>query len=242
MKPIVGIFAEVDGNLVTSVKGDYISAVEKAGGVPFVFPYVENDETLDEMIGTCDGIFFTGGADIEPDRYGEAKKPTCGEPQLNRDILEFKAFDIAFKMKKPILAVCRGAQLVNVALGGTLYQDIPTEFDTDTIHRQTEGIYEYSHDVAVMEDTPLYRLCGEMRIKANSFHHQAIKKLGDGLEVMATADDGIIEAVYYKGDQYIRAYQWHPERLFNNDDFNRGVFGDFIKECIREGERYENQN
>ena len=242
MKPIIGILADVDRNRVTSVKGDYISAIEMAGGVPFVFPYVQNDETLGEMVDACDGIFFTGGVDISPDRYGEDKKPTCGEPQLNRDVLEFKAFDMAFKMKKPILAVCRGAQLVNVALGGTLYQDIPTEVDTDTVHRQTEGIYEYSHDVEIKEGTPLFRLCGETRIKANSFHHQAIKKLGEGLAVMAQADDGIVEAVYYTGNRYICAYQWHPERLFYNDDFNRGVFGDFVKECIREGERYENQN
>lgn len=241
-RPIVGILADVDGNLVTSVKRDYISAIEGCGGIPFVFPYVQNDEILGKMIGACDGIFFTGGVDISPCRYGEEKRPTCGEPQLKRDTLELCAFDIAFGMKKPILAVCRGAQLVNVALGGSLYQDIPTEFDTDMQHRQTEGIYEYSHGVEIKEGTPLFRLCGKTHIKANSFHHQAIKRLGEGLEVMATAGDGIIEAVYYTGNQYIRAYQWHPERLYGADEFNRDVFSDFIRECVREGEQHEAQN
>ena len=231
MKPIIGILTEVDEDFVTSVKKNYISAIEKAGGLPLVLPYVEDDGILDGMIDVCRGFFFTGGKDIAPKRYGEEKKPTCGELQLNRDDLEFRAFKMAFEAKKPILAICRGAQLVNVALGGTLYQDVPTEVNTKLIHRQTEGEFEYSHDVNINEKTPLYTLFGTNRIKGNSFHHQAIKKLGDGLEVMATADDGIVEAVYYTGDQYIRAYQWHPERLLDKDEYNRAIFEDFIKEC-----------
>ena len=136
MKPIIGIFAEVDENLVTSVRRNYVSAIERAGGLPILFPYVESDEILSEMIEACDGIFFTGGKDIEPSRYNESKKEKCDETQANRDDLEFRAFAKAFEAKKPIFAICRGAQLVNVALGGTLYQDIPSEIKTDIIHRQ----------------------------------------------------------------------------------------------------------
>ena len=231
MKPIIGILAEVDEDLTTAVKRNYISAVERSGGLPFVLPYVEDDEMLDGIVNACHGFFFTGGKDIDPARYGEVKKNNCGDTQPYRDDLEFRAFKKVFDSGKPILAICRGAQLVNAALGGTLYQDIPTEVNTELIHRQTEGEFEYSHEVNIKADTPLYMLVRAERIKANSFHHQAIKKLGNGLEVMATADDGIIEAVYHTGDQYIRAYQWHPERLFDKDEYNRGIFDDFIRNC-----------
>lgn len=233
MKPIIGILGEVDGNLVTAVRRNYISAIERAGGAPMLFPYVENNGILDEMIDLCDGIFFTGGKDIDPARYNEIKKETCGEIQQNRDDLEFRAFTKAFEAKKPIFAICRGAQLVNVALGGTLYQDIPSEINTELIHRQTVGEFEYSHDVNIVKDTPLYDLIGSERIKANSFHHQAVKELGEGLAVMAKSDDGIVEALYYMGDRYVRAYQWHPERLFDKDVCNRSIFDDFIRNCMR---------
>ena len=231
MKPIIGILGEVDGNLVTAVRRNYISAIERAGGAPMLFPYVENNGILDEMIDLCDGIFFTGGKDIDPARYNEIKKETCDEIQQNRDDLEFRAFTKAFEAKKPIFAICRGAQLVNVALGGTLYQDIPSEINTELIHRQTVGEFEYSHDVNIVKDTPLYDLIGSERIKANSFHHQAIKTLGKNLAVMALADDGIIEAIYSTDSRYIRAYQWHPERLIETETTNMELFRDFVNAC-----------
>ena len=232
-KPVIGILAEVDGELLTKVKNTYIKAIEAAGGIPLVFPYVENGDTLELMISACDGIFFTGGADISPKRYGEEIKPACGEIQKNRDALEFEAFGKAFALKKPILAICRGAQLVNVALGGTLYQDIPSELATDISHRQSASELEFSHSVNINKNTPLAALLGAERIQANSFHHQALKRLGEGLCVMATADDGVVEAVYYSGAQYIRAYQWHPERLCQKDAYNRKIFDDFIEACLK---------
>lgn len=231
MKPIIGILAEVDENLTTAVKRNYISAVERSGGLPLVLPYIEDDAILDGIVNVCHGFFFTGGKDIDPERYGEVKKKTCDDTQPYRDDLEFRAFKKVFDSGKPILAICRGAQLINVCLGGTLYQDIPTEVNTQLVHRQTEGEFEYSYDVNIMADTPLYALVGAERIKANSFHHQAIKKIGEGLKVMATADDGIVEAVYHSGQRYLRAYQWHPERLYCADEFNRSIFDDFINNC-----------
>lgn len=241
MKPIIGILTEVDENLVTSVKKNYISAIERSGGLPLVLPYVEDDAILDGIVNACHGFFFTGGKDIDPAIYGEVKKKTCDETQPYRDDLEFRAFKKIFDSGKPILAVCRGAQLVNIALGGTLYQDIPTEVNTELVHRQTEGEFEYSHDVNIKADTPLYTLIGAERIKSNSFHHQAIKKIGEGLKVMATADDGIVEAVYYGGQRYLRAYQWHPERLYCADEFNRSIFYDFINNCALCGKEVYNE-
>ena len=232
MKPIIGVLAEVDTELVCKVNNAYINAIEKSGGVPVLLPYVQDKATLDAFVTKCDGFFFTGGADVAPSRYGEEIKDTCGVIQYRRDELDFAMLERVLDSRKPILAVCRGAQLVNVALGGTLYQDIPTEVDTNTVHRQSEPKNVFSHSVRTVENTPLSTLLGMETIPVNSFHHQAIKMLGNGLEVMALADDGIIEAVYRTGTQYLRAYQWHPEGLFENDIYSRLIFSDFIKACV----------
>lgn len=231
MAHIIGILAEVDSDFNTRVQPPYIKAIELAGGLPVLLPYVSDEETIESFISICDGFFFTGGADVDPKRYGEQPKSTCGDIQYNRDTLEFKVFEKVINTSKPILAICRGAQLVNVALGGTLYQDIPTEIDTSISHRQTEPKFSPSHDVSVIENTPLYTLVGVERIKGNSFHHQSIKTLGKGLEIMALASDGVVEAAYLSGERYLRAYQWHPERLCASDKHNRLIFDDFIKAC-----------
>ena len=199
-----------------------------------VLPYDESDEVIDSMVSNCDGFFFTGGADINPLRYREKVKSTCGNIEYSRDEFEFRAFEKIIKTKKPILGVCRGMQLINVALGGTLHQDIPTEIKTKILHKQSEPEFSPSHKVNVSENTPLFNLVQKNKITANSFHHQCIKTLGDGLLPMARADDGIIEAVYYDGERYIRAYQWHPERLYFQSKENRWIFDDFIEACLKE--------
>ena len=231
MRPVITIFTEIDEKLNVNIRNTYINAVESTGGLPIVVPYIKSDESLETLIERCDGFIFSGGGDIDPKCYVEEKKPTCGDAEYNRDELEFRAFDSVFASGKPILAICRGIQLVNVCLGGTLYQDIPTEFETEIIHRQKEPDDAPSHEVNALENTPLYDLLKSKRVVANSFHHQAIKKLGDGLKITATADDGIIEGVYLPGERYFRAFQWHPERLVDIDEHNRLIFEDFINAC-----------
>ncbi len=236
MKPIIGLLGEVDDERASRVNYAYINAVEGSGGVPMLLPYTDSDETIREYIALCDGFLFTGGADIAPERYGEVTSPACGSIQKYRDEFELATFrEVYNKTKKPILAICRGIQLVNVALGGTLYQDIPSEIPGDIRHRQLEPKNAPSHSVTVVSGSPLSRIAdGAKNVTANSFHHQAIKTLGRGLSVMALADDGIIEAVYADGERYMRAYQWHPERLCNTDINNRRIFDDFIASCEKE--------
>ena len=230
MRPIIGMIAEVDDELSARVQIPYVSAIEQSGGLPILLPYVDGDETIEKFVDICDGFFFTGGKDIDPKRYGEEAR-ACEDIQYNRDELEFKVFQRVINTSKPILAVCRGLQLVNVALGGTLYQDIPSELDLQLQHRQSEPKFSPSHDVNILASTPLSELMGVDRIKANSFHHQAVKALGKGLAVMALSDDGVIEAAYLQDKRYLRAYQWHPERLCKTDAHNRLIFEDFIKAC-----------
>ena len=231
MRPIIGVLAEIDNALSTRVQNSYIHAIERSGGTPVLFPYVDDGETVEHLIDICDGFVFTGGADIHPKRYGEEPGENLEETQEHRDEFEFHVFQKVIQTSKPVLAICRGAQLINVALGGTLYQDIPSEVDTKIKHRQGKTECDLSHDVRIVVDTPLYAMTKTERMQANSFHHQAIKVLGKGLEIMAVAEDGIIEAVYCPGKRYVCAYQWHPERLFRTDFNNRIIFEDFIRAC-----------
>ena len=231
---IIGILGAVDDEVVTTLQNTYTKAIEESGGAPLLLPYVEKDESIEAFVDICDGFLFTGGADVDPHRYGEEVKPTCHAVQKYRDDIEFRAFKKIYETKRPIMAICRGAQLVNAALGGTLHQDIPTEIIPCIPHRQTEPKDSHSHEVNVIDGTPLKILANSNRVRINSFHHQALKTLGDGITVMATADDGVIEAVYSTKHPYLRAYQWHPERLLEADELNRAVFGDFIDACKKQ--------
>lgn len=229
-KPIIGLLAVVDDELNTKIQNTYINAIERAGGAPVLLPYVKNDESIDVFVSICDGFLFTGGADVSPARYGEEKSEKCGDVQLFRDELEFKVFDKIYHTEKPIMAICRGAQLVNVALGGSLYQDIPSEVKTEIAHRQSEPKSTPTHTLKVLPGTPLHKLISTDKIVANSFHHQAIKRLASELQVTAVAEDGIIEAVSSKSSRYLCAYQWHPELLIDTDGNNLLLFKEFISE------------
>lgn len=231
MKAIIGITIDTADDRSLSTPGAYMTAVERSGGVPVIIPYCENDETIKSIVDVCDGFVFSGGADIAPARYGEEAVAECGRAELLRDELELRLFDEIVKAKKPLLAICRGCQFINVALGGTLWQDIPSQLSREIIHTQAEPKFAHSHFVNVKEGSFLHDMMGVGRIRANSFHHQAIKALGDGLEVVATADDGVIEAVYYTGDQYIRGYQWHPERICEIDEYHQRIFDELIMYC-----------
>lgn len=230
-RPIIGITVDIENDGFLSSPHAYFSSVEKAGGLPLVIPFCEDEETIKGYVEICDGFLFSGGNDIAPERYGEVQSEKCGETAPLRDDLEFRLLDEILKTEKPILAICRGLQFINVAFGGTLIQDLPSELPHCITHRQTEPKFSHSHSVNLLEGTPLFDLLKSKRIAANSFHHQAIKLLGNDLAVMAKADDGIVEAVYYTKDRYIRAYQWHPERLFQIDENAQAIFKDFIKVC-----------
>lgn len=230
MTPKIGLIANIANDLRVDAHGAYGRAVEMSGGVPLLLPYVEDEKIIDAFVELCDGFLFTGGVDVDPSYYGEEKKDTCGKTESNRDKLEMAVLGRALELGKPILGICRGLQIINVAMGGALYQDLSTEFEGELSHRQTEGESEPSHPILVEEGSPLYSVVGKKEMVGNSFHHQAIKSLADGLLVSARASDGIIEAVYAPDKKYLRAYQWHPERLYRFED-NKALFDDFINAC-----------
>ena len=230
-RKIIGIVSSVDDKKTTSIVENYAEAINKAGGVTVLLPYTEREEIIASFVELCDGFCIAGGVDISPERYGEEKHPLCEAPQLYRDALDLAFIKKVLESGKPLLAICRGMQMLNVALGGALYQDIPSECPSEIKHRQTEGELEFSHSVTPVPSTPLARTVGEDSIRINSFHHQAVKRLGAGLAIMASSDDGMVEAVYMPERKFVEGYQWHPERLYAIDENSRKIFKHFIESC-----------
>lgn len=227
MRAVIGILPVVDGDGVSSVRPEYVRAVEEAGGVALMLPYTESAETVRRFCEICDGFIFAGGVDIEPERYGEPRRECCGETSPLRDRVELLAFAEIFNTGKPILGICRGCQLINVALGGTLYQDLVSERGGDVVHRSAVAGETAHHDVTLDGDSHLAVALGCERVSVNSIHHQAIKKRGRGLSPFAIADDGLIEAARHDTHPYLEIYQWHPERI-RDGELGRAIFAAFV--------------
>jgi putative glutamine amidotransferase len=210
----------------------YMQVLLQAGGIPILLSPDMDVQSMEACLGQLDGLMLAGGCDVVPAHFGETPIPQLGETTPVRDTFELALLPMAMERKMPVLGICRGIQVMNVALGGTLYQDIPSQLNTQMVHKQTQERFEPSHSVNVIENTPLSDMTGgKTTMMANSFHHQAIKELGRGLAVMARADDGIIEAVYMPEKKHVRAYQWHPERLWQIDADNLAIFTEFVKAC-----------
>ena len=161
----------------------------------------------------CDGFIFTGGQDVEPKLYSERKISACGECSPERDAMEVLLLDHIIELDKPILGICRGIQLINAALSGTLWQDIPSQFSDMVPHCQKPPYDVSIHEVSIEHSSPLYDLLKTDTIPVNSYHHQGIHELSSALLPMAKAADGLIEAVYAPNKKFLWAVQWHPEFL-----------------------------
>ncbi len=239
MKPIIGIMAhptlnEYRGNKATihSCGEDYLFSGEAAGGIPLILPIFDDPEALDRYTAMCDAYIVPGGIDVNPISYGEQPHPLLETTRLDYDEYQLHLIKRMLRTEKPMLAICRGIQIMNVAFGGTLYQDVSLHGPGTMRHSQREimpgGI---SHKVIIEEGSILQRLYGN-ELWTNSYHHQAIKDLGEGLRVTARAEDGIIEAVEAVDHPYMHAVQWHPESFFvRKDNYMLPIFEDFIKAC-----------
>lgn len=162
---IIGLSATVDNERKLTEAYQYTKAIELSGGIPIIFPYTDKKETLKSFVKMCDGFSFTGGADVTPSRYGEEKSAECGTTQPYRDELEFALFEEIVKSGKPIIGICRGLQLINAALGGTLYQDINSQYKTSIMHRHDTSKFDLYHHVRIIENTPLSRLTSNGKYK-----------------------------------------------------------------------------
>ena len=209
----------------------YFRAVEHVGGEFVVIHYNTDLNVLPGIVDTLDGVIFAGGPDIDPVLFGQQVEPECGRINRLRDDMELKLFAEAARRKLPVLGICRGIQLINVAMGGTLIQHIPGRFE-GSLHQQNAHRLELWHDVHVLPGTPLAKAYGDdARVRTNSFHHQALLDVADGLVVNAVVEEGFPEAVSGTGEQFILGVQWHPEVSYNVDANSRKVF-DLFREGV----------
>lgn len=240
-RPVIGIATQT----LPAVPGErqacwlmgrsYVEELRKVGGVPWVIPLVPHDpDTLAEIFDRLDGVFITGGVDVDPSRYGETKSPLCGTTDPDRDAVEIALLRHALDRGLPVFAVCRGIQILNVACGGTLYQDVtaqvPAALKHDYFPTPDRPARDYlAHDVTVKPGSRIGRLLGDGVVPVNSMHHQAIKDLAPGLAPTAFAPDGIIEGVEGTTGQYLIAVQWHPEELTETHPGQKRLFTSFIE-------------
>jgi len=229
-RPIIGVIPLWDEqkDSIWMLPG-YMRGLEEAGAVPMILPLTVSEIVLKKTADLCDGFLFTGGHDVNPKLYGQEKTAHCEEVCDERDVMEAYIFrEAVLKQNKPALGICRGIQLFNVLLGGTLYQDIPTEFSNSINHAAKGPPYDVpAHTVRIISKSPLYELIGKERIEVNSYHHQGINRIAEGLEITALADDGLVEAVYMPDRFYAWAVQWHPEFSLN-DETSKKIFASFV--------------
>jgi putative glutamine amidotransferase len=218
--PVIGITPGFmrDKNKLCLGKG-YADGITKAGGLAVILPLCGESAVIEQILETVDGLVFSGGADIDARFFGEENVKAGGEISPERDQFELLLAKRAIESQKPVFGICRGIQLLNVAMGGTLYQDIHTGRNPGELlkHWQEAPDWYPVHDVEIVPDSALYRVYNTERLDVNSYHHQAVKVVGKGLSAVAKTSDGIIEAVESTAGQFILAVQWHPEMMWSRD-------------------------
>ena len=234
-KPLIGVVPLVDyGRESLWMLPGYFDAVLEAGGVPVMLPLSDDRDALARALDAVDGLVVTGGQDVGPALYGE-KDPEavalCGELCRERDAMEALLVPAALERDLPLLGICRGLQALNVILGGTLWQDLPKQLPSEVEHHGKAPYENPVHVVDVPAGTPLAACVGAGELPVNSFHHQALRDVAPGLEVMATAADGVVEAVWRPASRFCWAVQWHPEFSHAVDEPSRRIFSALVEAC-----------
>lgn len=233
MKPIIGISGSIlshenegvfSGYERAYVNDDYILSVSKAGGIPYIVPIVDNDDDIKEQASHLDGLILSGGYDVDPVYWGEEIYSKLGRIFPRRDNHEVKLVKYAYQMNKPILGICRGCQIINVAFGGNLYQDISLIENCYIKHSQNAKPYEATHSLITRDRSVIRDIVGE-KVRVNSFHHMAIKDLGENLIATGYSADNVIESIeYMENGNFILGVQFHPEMMHAYHPFALDIF------------------
>ena len=232
MKPIIGIVPLVDETKDSFwMLPGYMNGVAEAGGIPVMLPLTSDKEEIRQLLATVQGILLTGGHDVDPAVYGEIPIPECGAFCRERDAMESELLMQALEKDMPVLGICRGIQFLNACLGGTLYQDLPRQYPSDTEHHQKPPYDVPVHRVRILKDSGLFRLLQTETLPVNSYHHQAIKEKAERLKTMAVSEDGLVEAVEMPDKKFVWAVQWHPEFSYLKDENSRKIFAEFVRHC-----------
>ena len=234
-KPLIGIslgWSETKN----SVNNTYVNSVLMNGGVPYLIPVTDNVEVLRQIVAQLDGIIFTGGEDFAPAYFGEEEHEHLGEVNVTRDTYDLTLFKLASDRNIPTLGICRGLQLINVGMGGTLYQDLPSEKPSDINHRQEEAGTVATHSVSVVEGSLMHQILGQKEVQVNTFHHQAIEKLAPELKIVGWANDSVPEMIEAYPHRQIIGTQFHPEIFTNAGD---ELMGKLFKFLIGKAETFQ---
>lgn len=234
MKPIIGITSSMEiDEAGYKVDNNNVKAISQTGGLPVMLPYLLAEGDTDQIADQIDGLYLTGGYDIDPTLFGEEPHPNLGTIIPSRDTFEMALIKRVLDLGKPILAVCRGCQILNIAVGGDMYQDIYSQLDRDLLqHNQKAAGSHASHFVNVLKGSLLHRLTGVERLKVNSWHHQANRNVSDSFQVSGKANDGVIEAIESSAHSFVLGLQWHPEQLVAaNDTSSLKIYQGFITSC-----------
>ena len=209
----------------------YVTALEVAGLIPLIVPPLSSERAAAAVLDSVSGLVLTGGEDVDPARYGESRHEKVRSVNAARDATEASLIVEAKARGIPVLAICRGIQILNVALGGTLVQDISTQCETDIAHDEDGPRDSRSHEVVVEPGSLIASAIGAERVTVNSFHHQSVKDLADGMRVTARSPDGIVEGIESTDkDWWVLAVQWHPEEMTNSPEpWDRGLFKAFAR-------------
>lgn len=235
--PIIGVFADTMscskggfGDVTRQyINAAYISAVEDAGAVPFIIPVSSDLEKTKKLIDLCDGLLFPGGEDIDPGYYGENPHKNLGEIRPEVDKFLFHSLLYALEQRKPALGICKGMQMMVVATGGSLYQDIYSQREEETFLHCQSGRRTYGvHQVQIDKDSRLFQILETEQIATNSMHHQSVRTLGKGLRLSAHTEDGIVEAVESLDGRLI-GVQWHPEEMVPESDAMKRLFQNLVQ-------------
>lgn len=241
-RPVIGITAGLtinedglhSGNERLYISREYTEAILAAGGVPVILPVTADLEAINLQVTVVDAVLLSGGQDIDPCFYGEDPLPALGRVLPERDEYEIKLTLHAHTRKKPVLGICRGLQVINVAFGGTLYQDIGQLQSAVLKHYQDTTRHALGHSVTLQRNSQLFQILGAGRLRVNSYHHQAIKLLAPGFRAVATAGDGIIEAIESDGGTVL-GVGWHPEMLAAGEVVQRRIFEWFVHLAAKGG-------
>ena len=234
MLPLIAIVAHTDENRfkmpAVNVPTAYVQAVEAAGGAPYILPFTGDLSRLPRMAAHAKGFLFPGGFDLDPAYFNEAPLPGLGRVDRELDEFQLAVFDLALKSEAPVLGICRGAQIINVALGGSLYQDIHAQSEAPLLdHMQKDVHFGTDHAVEIAEGTRLFDMFGP-GTEVNSRHHQAVKEPGKDLIISARSPDGIIEGLEHTRLP-IDLVQWHPELMMLESDVMAPLFEAFVHRC-----------
>jgi len=230
MKKVIGVMPLYDDEKDSywMIPG-YMQMLEAQGAIPLMLPLTQEREELDYFLDTCDGFVLTGGQDVSPELYNEKAGKLCGTPCPTRDAMESYMLKRAIDEDKAVLGICRGIQFMNVCLGGTLYQDLPTEHPSSIEHHVTPPYDRTVHDVSIRRDTLLHDIINADTIGVNSYHHQAVKDLAGSLTAMAVSPDGLVEAVCMPDKKFVVGLQWHPELSYRSDENSKKIITAFLQ-------------